>query len=292
MKRKLPLRPYLIAVMVEIERDEMLNLLMVAINSTITAGALVMEVYNTSDFQVNLKSDRTPLTLADRLAHESIKSSLSKTYIPVLSEEGRDIQYDERRNWEYFWIVDPLDGTKEFIKRNGEFTVNIALIRNGYPILGVIYVPVSGDLYFSFLPDGSYKVANIRPCKDSQLNYDMLIGQIVKLPVPRNSETLIVVQSRSHTSNETLDYIKKLKKTHKYVELLPIGSSLKMCMLAEGKADIYPRLSLSAEWDTAAGQAIVEGAGFQVLEYGNNQRLHYNKESLLNPWFVIKGSKS
>lgn len=250
-----------------------------------------MEVYNTADLKVNLKSDKTPLTLADTLAHESIKASLAKTFIPVLSEEGRNILYEERRSWEYFWIVDPLDGTKEFIKRNGEFTVNIALLHNGYPIIGVIYVPVVGDLYFSFNPEGSYKMSGIEPNKDSDLYYDQIQGQIVKLPISRNSDALIVVQSRSHTSNETFEYIKELKEKYESVELLPIGSSLKMCMLAEGKADIYPRLSYSMEWDTAAGQAIVEGAGFQVLEYETNQRMQYNKEDLLNPWFVIKGSK-
>lgn len=291
MKRELTLRPFIKVDMADIERDEILNLLMVAINATIKAGAFVMEVYNSSDFQVNLKSDKTPLTLADRLAHESIKESLAKTYIPVLSEEGRNILYEERRNWEYFWIVDPLDGTKEFIKRNGEFTVNIALLKDGFPVIGVIYVPAVGDLYFSFKPEGAYKVSDIMPDKKVALNYDMLLGRVVKLPIPRSDNSLIVVQSRSHTSNETLDYIENLRKAHKSVELLPIGSSLKMCLLAEGRADIYPRLSLSSEWDTAAGQAIVEGAGLQVLEYGTNTRVRYNKESLLNPWFVIKGSK-
>lgn len=274
----------------EIQKDEIINLLMIAINASVKAGALIMDVYNSSDFQVNMKSDKTPLTLADRLAHDSIKTSLAKTYIPVLSEEGRNILYEERRSWEYFWIVDPLDGTKEFIKRNGEFTVNVALLRSGYPIIGVIYVPVSEELYFSYQSQGTYKIGNIPPCIEADYTYNALIDSAIKLPATSSTGPLIVVQSRSHTSNETLEYIQQLRVQHEQVVLLPLGSSLKMCMIAEGKAHVYPRLSLSSEWDTAAGQAIVEGAGFQVLDYETHERMRYNKENLLNPWFVIWGS--
>lgn len=275
--------------MSEIESNEIQRLLMVAVNATVKAGALIMEVYNSRDFKVILKSDKTPLTLADRLAHESIKESLGKTFIPVLSEEGRNILYEERRSWEYFWIVDPVDGTREFIRRNGEFTVNIALLRDGYPLIGVIYVPAADDLYFSCGNGCAFKVPHIQPVREPQIDYNTLIANGIKLPIARPDHSLIVVESRSYTSAETHAYIDELRKTHDNVELLSIGSSLKMCLLAEGKADIYPRLSMSSEWDTAAGQAIVEGAGMQVLEYGTNKRLRYNKETLVNPWFVIKG---
>ncbi|MGD9978544.1 MAG: 3'(2'),5'-bisphosphate nucleotidase CysQ [Bacteroidales bacterium] len=274
-----------------IDRNEILNLLLSAINSSVRAGALIMEVYNSDDFQVNLKSDKTPLTLADRLAHDSIKSDLLKTFIPVLSEEGRSITYEERKGWEYFWIVDPLDGTKEFIKRNGEFTVNVALIHDGFPILGVIYVPVNRDLYFSFQQGGAYRTGGIAPCLEANFDLDELLDTATKLPMPCERDHLVVVESRSHATPETLEYIEGLKRQHGSLELISRGSSLKMCMIAEGNADIYPRLSLSSEWDTAAGQAIVEGSGFQVVTYETNERMVYNKEELLNPWFIVKGNR-
>lgn len=272
-----------------IEKDEILNLLLAAVNASIRAGALIMEVYNSDNFQVNLKSDKTPLTLADRLAHDSIKNDLSKTFIPVLSEEGRNIVYEERKGWEYFWIVDPLDGTKEFIKRNGEFTVNIALIQNKYPLLGVIYVPVTGELYFSFTPEGAYKVSNLVATKESRFTYSELVSIAKKIPFDNERKNVVIVESRSHTSDETLEYIECLKQKFSDIESISRGSSLKMCMIAEGNADIYPRLSLSSEWDTAAGQAIVEGAGYQVYTYETKERMAYNKEELLNPWFIVKG---
>lgn len=272
-----------------IEKDEILNLLLAAVNASIRAGALIMEVYNSDDFQVNLKSDKTPLTLADRLAHDSIKNDLSKTFIPVLSEEGRNIVYEERKGWEYFWIVDPLDGTKEFIKRNGEFTVNIALIQNKYPLLGVVYVPVTGELYFSFTPEGAYKVSNIVATKEARFTYNELVPIAKKIPFDNDRKNIVIVESRSHTSEETLEYIECLKEKFSDIDSISRGSSLKMCMIAEGNADIYPRLSLSSEWDTAAGQAIVEGAGYQVYTYETKERMAYNKEELLNPWFIVKG---
>ncbi|MBQ9470079.1 MAG: 3'(2'),5'-bisphosphate nucleotidase CysQ [Bacteroidales bacterium] len=261
---------------------------MVAVNAVLRAGGLIMEVYTASDMQVHLKSDSTPLTAADRLAHDSIKASLAKTFIPVLSEEGRNIHYDERRSWEYFWIVDPLDGTKEFIKRNGEFTVNIALIHEGFPVMGVIYAPALQTLYLSMPPHGAHRVLELAPDKGANYGFDDIVPRLQQLPQPHGRGSLVVVLSRSHTSSETTAYIELLRQQRGPVELLPVGSSLKMCMLAEGRADIYPRLSPSFEWDTAAGQAIVEGAGFRVLEYGPaGGRLRYNKESLQNPWFVI-----
>ena len=272
-----------------IEKDEILNLLLAAVNASIRAGALITEVYNSNDFQVNLKSDKTPLTLADRLAHDSIRNDHSKTFIPVLSEEGRNIVYEESKGWEYFWIVDPLDGTKEFIKRNGEFTVNIALIQNKYPILGVVYVPVTGELYFSLALEGAYKVSNLVAKKETRLTYNELISTAKKLPFDSDRKNVIIVESRSHTSNETLEYIERLKQKFGDIESISRGSSLKMCMIAEGNADIYPRLSLSSEWDTAAGQAIVEGAGYLVYTYETKERMAYNKEELLNPWFIVKG---
>lgn len=274
-----------------IEKPELHNLLSTAISAAVRAGYKIMEVYNSDDFQVNLKSDRTPLTLADRLAHEEIKNSLTKTFIPVLSEEGRNILYEERKGWDYFWVVDPLDGTKEFIKRNGEFTVNIALVYEKYPIAGIVFVPVTGKLYYSINSEGAYMVTSLLSKDDFEISYEDIQAISQKLPLPSNRDSIVVVESRSHSTPETIQYINSLSERYSNIELLPIGSSLKMCMIAEGKADLYPRLSLSSEWDTAAGQAIVEGAGFKVITYETGERLSYNKEDLVNPWFVVSNGR-
>lgn len=274
-----------------IETPELHNLLSTAINVAVRAGYKIMQVYNSDDFQVNLKSDRTPLTLADRLAHEEIKNTLTKTFIPVLSEEGRNIVYEERKGWDYFWVVDPLDGTKEFIKRNGEFTVNIALILEQYPVLGVIYVPVTGKLYYSIKDEGAFMVSSLTASPNFEASFKALQSQSIKLPLPIERDSIVVVESRSHSTPETIQYINNLSERYPKLELLPVGSSLKMCMIAEGKADIYPRLSLSNEWDTAAGQAIVEGAGFKVITYETGERLSYNKEELVNPWFIVTNTR-
>lgn len=271
-----------------INQAELLNLISTAISAAVRAGKLIMDVYNSNDFHVNLKSDNTPLTLADRKAHEEISNSLSRTRIPTLSEEGRNILYEERKGWEYFWLVDPLDGTKEFIKRNGEFTVNIALIQNGYPIMGVVYVPVTGDLYFSLQDVGAYKATSILPDINANFRFDQLAKIASKLPLQEKHDHFIVVGSRSHMSGETESYIESLRKKYGDIKIIARGSSLKMCMVAEGLADIYPRFSNTWEWDTAAGQSIVEGAGCVVINSDSCTRMTYNKEDLLNPWFIVK----
>jgi 3'(2'), 5'-bisphosphate nucleotidase len=271
-----------------IELPELKHLLFIAINAAVRAGALIMKVYNSDDFQVNLKSDATPLTLADRLANDEIVKSLMKTRIPVLSEEGRDLLYEERKGWEYFWLVDPLDGTKEFIKRNGEFTVNIALVFQGYPILGVVYVPVLNQLYFSLNGLGSFRVNGISHPIDEQSQIDSFINKSEKLPITSKRNNYVIVASRSHTSPETQDFIDKVMKEKDEVEIIARGSSLKICMVAEGNADIYPRFGTTTEWDTAAGQAVAEGAGCKVLSLDDGKRLTYNKEDIENPWFVVK----
>ncbi len=271
-----------------IEQTELRNLLTTAINAAVRAGKLILDVYNSNEFQVNLKSDKTPLTLADRQAHTEILNSLTKTRIPTLSEEGRDILFEERKSWEYFWLVDPLDGTKEFIKRNGEFTVNIALIVNGFPIMGVVYVPVLKDLYFALKGDGSFKIGSIEATLESDHRYDLLIKSASKLPISLDREKFTVLSSRSHMNAETEEYIASLKKKHGEITHKYQGSSLKLCMIAEGTADIYARFTPTMEWDTAAGQAIVEGAGCQILAADTKHRISYNKEDLHNPWFIVK----
>jgi len=274
-----------------IDQTELRNLLATAINAAVRAGRLILDVYNSNEFQVNLKSDRTPLTLADRQAHSEILNSLTKTRIPTLSEEGRDILFEERKGWEYFWLVDPLDGTKEFIKRNGEFTVNIALIIHGVPIMGVVYVPVLEDLYFSLKGDGAFKIGSIEPTLEPNYRYDQLSKSASKLPLSIKRDKFVVLSSRSHMNVETEEYIANLEKKHGQIIHKYQGSSLKLCMIAEGTADIYPRFTPTMEWDTAAGQAIVEEAGSQIVNADTNQRITYNKEDLHNPWFIVKAAK-
>tara|TARA_B100000945_G_C20376655_1_gene594951 strand:- start:708 stop:1499 length:792 start_codon:yes stop_codon:yes gene_type:complete len=258
------------------------RLLKTAVNASIEGGHAIMKVY-ASNFAVEHKDDKSPLTLADKNCNTVIERFLSNTNIPILSEEGAKISFDERKKWEYFWLVDPLDGTKEFIKRNGEFTVNIALIYNGSPVMGVIYVPVKEDLYFAMDGLGSYKT-NRSITID---NLDDLILKSNQLPINYNRNTYMVVGSRSHMSSETEAFFKVQQRKHGQVEVMAVGSSLKLCMVAEGKADAYPRYAPTMEWDTAAGHAIAKFAGFSVKKYNSSQDLVYNKEDLLNPWFLV-----
>ena len=258
------------------------ELLKKAINASIKGGFAIMEVY-ASDFQVEHKEDESPLTLADKNCNELIEKDLLDTQIPILSEEGVNIPFVERKQWKYFWLVDPLDGTKEFVKRNGEFTVNIALIHRGSPIMGVIYVPVKKELYFALEGLGSFK-ARI----DKEVtNLDNLIKESDKLPITHNRNNYIVVGSRSHMSVETEEFFVDKQKEHDNVEVMTVGSSLKICMVAEGKADAYPRYAPTMEWDTGAGHAIAKMAGFAGLQYNSKKEVIYNKEDLLNPWFLV-----
>ena len=258
------------------------------------AGEAILEVYD-SDFAVEQKDDKSPLTLADKRSHEIIEKILEQTVtvnnstVPILSEEGKEIPYDERIKWEYFWLVDPLDGTKEFIKRNGEFTVNIALIHKHKPVLGIIYIPVKDVFYFATINFGAYKLENSGILTEN-LSIEELIDKSQKLPLNSNDKTtLTVIGSRSHTSEEFTEFVKQLNQKHENVEFISSGSSLKLCLVAEGKADVYPRFGPTMEWDTAAGQAIVEQAKGTVMETKTNKPLNYNKNNLLNPFFIVNG---
>lgn len=255
-----------------------------AITAALEAGKAILEIYHSGAFDVEIKGDNSPLTKADTASHNVIMSFLTKTNIPVLSEEGKSIAYQERKDWSQLWIVDPIDGTKEFIKRNGEFTVNIALIENQKTQIGVIFVPVTGELYFSTKEMGAFKVA-----VDLE-NYDLetLISNGNKLPLQREDNTFTIVASRSHMSPETETYVKEMRDLHGEVNLISKGSSLKLCMVAEGTANCYPRFAPTMEWDTAAGQAICEHAGFQVIDWSTKENMLYNREELLNAWFLVK----
>lgn len=269
-----------------------------AISAALEAGKAILDIYHSDDFGVQLKDDNSPLTKADIAAHRVIMSHLSATNIPVLSEEGNSIPYDIRKDWKHLWIVDPIDGTKEFIKRNGEFTVNIALIENQKPILGVIFVPVSGDLYFSCLAGRQATMeAGVYPNEGRAFkvnvalnNFDVeaLIRKGMKLPIEREDKAFTVLTSRSHSSKETEAYIDTLREKHGNINLISKGSSLKFCMIAEGQADCYPKFGSTMEWDTAAGQAICEQAGVDVVDLETKKSIIYNREVLLNNSFLVQ----
>lgn len=270
--------------MKEISADEFKALFITAIHASLKAGDEILKVYD-SEFTVEQKDDHSPLTLADKNAHTVICDCLKDTGFPVLSEEGRNIDYKERKSWDYFWMVDPLDGTKEFIKHNGEFTVNIALIHEQRAIAGVIYIPVTKVLYFAAEGTGSYKLEITGILEDS---LEGIISQSAPLPLPAKERKFTVVASRSHLSEETEAFVEGLKSHHKNLDFLSSGSSIKLCLVAEGSADVYPRFAPTMEWDTAAGQAICEIAGKKVLDYKTNKPLLYNKEELLNNWFIVR----
>ena len=263
------------------------ELLQTAITAAISGGTEILDVYM-HDFEVEFKEDKSPLTMADRRAHEAICIALKATGLPILSEEGKNIPFNTRKDWKKFWLVDPLDGTKEFVKRNGEFTVNIALIADGRAVMGVILVPVSRLLYFAYRSAGAFKI--VLDDHDYR-DLNKMIANAESLPSNKSLKTLTVVCSRSHLSPETIDFIQNLRKTEPELDFISIGSSLKMCLIAEGKAHIYPRFGPTMEWDTAAGQAILEIAGGKVIKVNSDQPVHYNKPDLLNPWFVASRSR-
>jgi len=213
------------------------ELIKVAIYASIKAGNAILKIYKT-DFSFEKKIDNSPLTIADKESHIIIRDELLSTNLPILSEEGIETPFDIRKNWKRFWMVDPLDGTKEFIKRNDEFTVNIALIENNYPIGGVIFLPVLDVLYFAFDGIGSFKLKNVSKNFFPNIEILELINKSKKLPLKIKKESFTIIASRSHLSDETKDFIKKLKDKHRKVELISRGSSLKFCVIAEGTADI------------------------------------------------------
>jgi len=241
------------------------------------ASTRILEVY-ASDFDVDLKGDASPLTQADLSSHQTIVQGLESMTpdVPVLSEESADIPFSERSQWSRYWLVDPLDGTKEFIKRNGEFTVNIALIEDGAPTLGVVHIPVTNICFAGCAGEGAWRTDNN--------------GTEAPISVRKLSASgLSVAGSRSHSNDETTHFIERLNEHFGPLEMRSIGSSLKFCLVAEGVVDIYPRFGPTSEWDTAAAQAIVEAAGGQVVDTALNPLRYNTKESLLNPHFLVYG---
>jgi 3'(2'), 5'-bisphosphate nucleotidase len=261
----------------------------IAIMASLKAGEAIMEIYDTV-FEVEYKDDKSPLTAADKKANEIINSFLKPTGTPIISEENKQIDYKVRKTWDQCWIVDPVDGTKEFIKRNGEFTVNIAFIKDQKPVLGVIYVPAQRIIYFA---DVNKELALKAKLNKHNSSLDEVLRQSVALKPKFNMEKLIqVVGSRSHMNQETLGFVQELKDKGKDIEIVSKGSSLKFCLVADGKAHIYPRFAPTMEWDTAAGQAICNAVNIDVISKETDARLLYNKENLLNPWFLVSKDRS
>ena len=236
------------------------------------AGNAILKIYQNKDLGVTYKDDKTPLTLADKASNDVIEHSLKKITpdIPILSEEGKSIDYNEREKWNMFWLIDPLDGTKEFIKKNGEFTVNIALISKGAPILGVVYAPVLDTAWYGLINQGSYKISK----NESATKINVIVP----------NDTVKVVTSRSHANNPKLNVFLKGYPNH---ELIKMGSSIKICLVADGSAHIYPRLGPTMEWDTAAAHAVVKYAGGNIYDLNSKNELMYNKANLLNPEFLV-----
>jgi 3'(2'), 5'-bisphosphate nucleotidase len=260
-------------------------------NIAMEAGKVVMAIYS-NDFEVEYKADESPLTQADIQANELICNQLQKAYptIAIISEENRQTAFEIRKDWDYYWCIDPIDGTKEFVKKSGEFTINIALIHKGIPVLGVVYAPALGEIYWAKKSQGAFK--EVFSAKGEVLKKE-------KLPLRVNGdkkESLHVVASVSHLNQATQDFIEHLAQNTKKLTLTSLGSSLKLCLIASGQADIYPRLAPTMEWDTAAADAIVREVGKMTYQYDTDfsvenltaaTPLIYNKEELFNPWFVV-----
>lgn len=264
-----------------------------AYNAALRAGAVILDVYHRKEgYQVDLKRDKTPITVADRLAHQTIKEYLGSTHVPLLSEEGREMRFDERRDWDMFWLVDPLDGTKEFIKGNNEFTVNIALVVNNRPVVGVIYVPYYKKIYFCEKGHGSFAKHDVAPDPAAEFTYEDIFAGASRLPLrgERNRPLRIAV-SRSHKNAETMKHVERMRALHPDAVVVEQGSSYKFCMLAEGEIDYYVRTSSTYEWDTAAGEIILSDTGGTTKSLPEMGKFAYNKESLVNPWFVCRSGK-
>jgi 3'(2'), 5'-bisphosphate nucleotidase len=253
-----------------------------AITAAYAAGDAIMKVYNSMDYEVELKADGSPISRADKDAHNEIIKGLKESTIPILSEEGDEIPFEVRSNWPMFWMIDPLDGTKEFLEQNGEFTVNIALIKKGVPIFGVVYSPVQKKMYYG---GTALKKAYIEADKEPAIELNHIACR--ELPYFDTLDCVRVAISRSYQNKTTLDFIGRYKNT----ELRTMGSSLKFMILAEGNADIYPRFAPTMEWDTAAAHAILLGIGYTIYQVNSENQvspnsLEYNKKNLLNPSFI------
>lgn len=263
---------------ISIDKQRIKTMIQALIPVSRDAGKAILEIYNSVDQGIQQKTDDSPLTKADLASNKIICEALRALSpdIPIISEENEDLPFAERSKWDYCWIVDPLDGTKEFIKKNGEFTTNIGLVHNHKVIAGVVYIPVFDEMYYAIEGEGAFKIVNDTTMKMSAVEFNRL------------DNGLKVICSRSHLNEKTKEYVDTLINP----ELVAKGSSLKFLSIAQGQADLYPRMAPTMEWDTCAAQIILEEAGGQVLIAENlNQAVQYNKENLLNPHFIAKGKE-
>ena len=260
-------------------------------NAAVRAGAAVMRIYEHRDDYALSKYDGNfrSITAADRAAHEAIKRTLGQTRIPILSEDGREMHYEERCNWELFWLVDPLDGTREFIAGNNEFTINIALMENNVCAAAVIYVPYLHKIYFADRGFGSYVRDGVEPSADAAYTFDEIKQGARRLPLvaERHAHPLIAI-SRSHNTPETFAHVEALRRRYPDAQVIEQGSSYKFCLLAEGRVDYYVRTTHTYEWDTAAGELILAEAGGRLEALADGAAFRYNKRDLQNPWFVCR----
>ena len=272
----------------KVKKISLKKALKIAIRGALGAGKAIEEIYELKDFQISSKSDDSPLTIADKKANNIINNVLRPSGIPIISEENKQIDYEIRKNWDTCWIVDPLDGTKEFIKRNGEFTVNIALVKNGNPVLGVIFAPALKMLYFADVSQGkAYKV----PVSGGS-EMEKILSEVTEMKPDIPNTTIKVVGSRSHMNDATTQFIEELEKEYEGgVEVVSKGSSLKFCLVAEGQAHVYPRFAPTMEWDTAAGQAICEAVGLEVTSRETGESITYNRTNMLNPHFLVSSGR-
>lgn len=257
--------------------DELATQMPVLLDIATAAGKRILEVYD-SEFEVEHKADHSPLTLADRVAHDLIVSRLTdlQPRLPVLSEESAGVDYQQRAQWSRYWLVDPLDGTREFVNRNGEFTVNIALIEGDSAVLGVVHTPVKALCHWAVSGQGAYRRHGADADEKIRVR-DYFGGRAT------------VVASRSHAHRALAQFTDRLQQREGPYDTISMGSALKLCLIAEGQGDVYPRLGPTSEWDTAAAQCVVEEAGGAVTDC-TGERLGYNKPSLLNPWFIVSGT--
>jgi 3'(2'), 5'-bisphosphate nucleotidase len=266
--------------------DDPRQWLPLVIDAVLDAGREILAVYDT-EFTVTHKADDSPLTLADERSHAVLSASLKTTAIPILSEEGRQIPFEERCRWDRLWVVDPLDGTKEFVSRNGEFTVNVALVDQGRPILGVVFAPVPDLLFFAAAGVGAFRITDAAAVLTVLPDRTESLAEMGRrLPLDDSPRTLKIVASRSHLNAATAAYIDGLRRRHPDLETVSRGSSLKLCLVAEGSAQVYPRFAPTMEWDTAAGHAVVAAAGGRVQVAETGLELGYNRRDLLNPAFI------
>lgn len=261
------------------------------LNAAVRAGAAVMQIYehrddyDLSQYAGNFRS----ITAADRAAHDALKRALGQTRIPILSEDGREMHYEERCNWELFWLVDPLDGTREFINGNNEFTINIALMENNICVASVVYVPYLHKIYFANKGYGSYVREDVAPDAAANYTYEEIRQGARRLPLPtQRHDHPIVAISRSHNTPETYAHIDALRKRYPTLEVIEQGSSYKFCLLAEGAVDYYVRTTHTYEWDTAAGELILSETGGRLEALPDGAPFRYNKRDLQNPWFVCR----